>query len=91
MVSSVGTTAVPDALIVAGLKLQLAFVGRPEHAKVTCPENPAAPVTLMGALTVWPDATVKVVLLPLPGAIVNAALTTWLIVVEEACVLPSPE
>jgi hypothetical protein len=48
----VDTTVVPDAVIVAGLKLQLAFVGRPEHANVTIPENPAAPVTLIGALTV---------------------------------------
>jgi hypothetical protein len=38
--------------MVAGLKLQLEFVGKPEHAKVTAPENPAAPVTLMGALTI---------------------------------------
>ena len=51
MVRRVGTTAVPDRFIVAGLKLQLAFAGRPEQANVTCPENPATPVTLMGALT----------------------------------------
>jgi hypothetical protein len=38
--------------MVAGLKLQLVFTGRPEQAKVTCPENPFAPVTLIGALTV---------------------------------------
>jgi hypothetical protein len=38
--------------MLAGLKLQLAFAGRPEQANVTCPENPAVPVTLMGALTV---------------------------------------
>ena len=37
--------------MVAGLKLQLAFAGRPEQANVTCPENPATPVTLMGELT----------------------------------------
>jgi hypothetical protein len=38
--------------MVAGLKLQAAFVGRPEHENVTAPEKPAVPVTLMGALTV---------------------------------------
>jgi hypothetical protein len=38
--------------MVAGLKLQLVFAGKPEQAKVTWPENPGAPVTLMGALTV---------------------------------------
>jgi hypothetical protein len=75
----------------AGLKLQLAFAGRPEQAKLTVPEKPAAPVTLMGALTVWPDLTVNVVF-PLPsGARVNAPLTTWLSEADEACVLVSPE
>jgi hypothetical protein len=89
--SKVGTAAVPATVVVAGLKLQLAFAGRPEHANVTSPENPAAPVTLMGALTDWPACTVNVVF-PLPsGARVNAAFTTWLSDVEEACVLPSPE
>jgi hypothetical protein len=32
-----------------------------------------------------------VVLPPLPGASARAALTTWLTVAEEACVLASPE
>ena len=69
--------------MVAGLKLQLVFAGSPEHAKVTCPENPAAPVTLMGADTVWPALTVNVVVPLLPGASANAALTIWVRVVEE--------
>jgi hypothetical protein len=47
--SRVDTTVVPDTVMLAGLKLQLEFVGRPEHPNVTAPENPAAPVTLMGA------------------------------------------
>jgi hypothetical protein len=51
-VSNVGTAAVPDTLTLAGLKLQLEFAGRPVQAKVSAPEKPAAPVTLMGALTV---------------------------------------
>jgi hypothetical protein len=50
--SSVETAGVPDTVMVAGLKLQAAFVGRPEHENVTAPEKPAVPVTLMGALTV---------------------------------------
>ena len=91
MDSSVGTAAVPDTVMVAGLKLQLAFAGRPEQANVTAPEKPAAPVTLMGALTVWPALTVSVVLLPPSGARVNAALTSWLSEVDEACVFVSPE
>ena len=37
--------------MVAGLKLQLAFAGKPEHANATWPEKPVAPVTLIGALT----------------------------------------
>ena len=84
-----GTAGVPDTIMVAELKLQLALLGRPEHAKVTCPENPAAPVTLMGALTVWPDWTVSVVVPP--GARAKAALITWLSVAEEACLFASPE
>jgi hypothetical protein len=77
--------------MVAGLKLQLAFAGRPEQANVTAPEKPAAPVMLMGALTVCPALTVNVVLPLSSGARVNAALTTWLSEVEEACVFVSPE
>jgi hypothetical protein len=77
--------------MVAGLKPQLAFVGRPEHAKVTDPENPAAPVTLIGALTDWPAWTVNVVLPLPPGAIAKAAFTTWLSAAEEAWVFTSPE
>jgi hypothetical protein len=50
--SRVEITVAPDTVMVAGLKLQVAFVGRPEQANVTIPENPAAPVTLRGALTV---------------------------------------
>jgi hypothetical protein len=77
--------------MVAGLKLQLAFAGRPEQASVTVPEKPAAPVTLVGAVTVWPALTVNVVF-PLPsGARVNAPLTIWLNEADEACVLVSPE
>jgi hypothetical protein len=76
--------------MVAGLKLQPAFDGRPEQAKVTWPENPAAPVTLMGAVTVSPALTVSVVFPPPSGASVNA-FTTRLSDAEEACVLASPE
>jgi hypothetical protein len=77
--------------MVAGLKPQPAFAGRPEQANVTGPEKPVAPVMLMGALTVCPALTVKVVL-PLPsGARVNAALISWLSDEEEACVFVSPE
>lgn len=90
-VSNVGTAAVPDTLILAGLKLQLAFAGSPVQAKVTAPEKPAAPVTLMGALTVWPALTVKVVFPPPSGARVKAAFTTWLSDAEDVCVLASPE
>jgi hypothetical protein len=50
--SRVEITVVEDTVMVAGLKLQAAFVGRPEHANVTAPANPATPVTLIGALTI---------------------------------------
>jgi hypothetical protein len=46
------TAQVPDTVMLAGLKLQVAFAGRPEHANVIVPEIPAAPVTLIGTLTV---------------------------------------
>ena len=82
--SSVGTAAVTGTVMVAGLKLQLAFAGRPEQGNVTGPENPAAPVTLMGALTVCSALAVNVVF-PLPsGARANAALTTWLSEINKA-------
>jgi hypothetical protein len=74
--SRVDTTVAPDTVRVAGLKLQLEFVGRSEHANVTGPEKPAAPVTLIGALTIWPALTVNVVLPLPPGAVLNAAFTT---------------
>lgn len=57
--SKVAIAGVPATVMVAGLKPQLAFVGRPEHANVTDPENAAPPVTLMGALTEWPAWTVR--------------------------------
>jgi hypothetical protein len=50
--SIVETAGVPVTVMVAGLKLQLAFAGRLEQEKVTDPENPAMPVTLIGTLTV---------------------------------------
>jgi hypothetical protein len=89
--SSVETAGVQDTVMVAGLKLQFALAGNPEHVNVTWPEKPLAPATFMGALTVWPACAVKVVFPPPSGASVNAALTTWLIVAEEAGVLVSPE
>jgi hypothetical protein len=50
--SIVETAGVPVTVMGAGLKLQLTFAGRLEQEKVTDPENPAMPVTLIGTLTV---------------------------------------
>jgi hypothetical protein len=84
--------------MIAGLKVQLVFAGNPEYAKVTCPENPPAPVTSMGADTVWPALTANVMLPLLPRAGANAVLTTRLSVVtarpEKEAIgakKPSPE
>jgi hypothetical protein len=49
--SSVETEGALETVMVAGLKLQLAFAGRLEHERVTDPEKPAEPDTLIGALT----------------------------------------
>ena len=89
--SCVGSAVVPVTLTVAGLKRQVAYEGKPVQAKLTWPVNPAAPVIVMGALIVLPACTVSVVVLPFPGAKVKAALTTWLRVAVDACVLASPE